>query len=60
MDRPAVLGGTPTIKRDAHRVWPIVGDEEKRAVMRVLDRGRGDVAQVVIRASASTSTQYCS
>ena len=39
MDQPAVLGGTPTIKRDAHRIWPIVGDEEKRAVMRVLDRG---------------------
>ncbi len=39
MDQPAILGGTPTIKREAHRVWPIVGDEEKRAVMRVLDRG---------------------
>jgi len=39
MDKPAILGGTPTIRRDAHRVWPLIGEEEKRAVMRVLDRG---------------------
>jgi dTDP-4-amino-4,6-dideoxygalactose transaminase len=39
MDKPAILGGTPSVKRDTHRLWPIVGDEEKRAVMRVLDRG---------------------
>jgi len=39
MDQPAFLGGTPTVKRESHRVWPIVGEEEKRAVMRVLDRG---------------------
>ncbi|HEX4516722.1 MAG TPA: DegT/DnrJ/EryC1/StrS family aminotransferase, partial [Polyangiaceae bacterium] len=39
MDKPAILGGTPSVKRETHRVWPIVGDEEKRAVMRVLDRG---------------------
>jgi len=39
MDKPAYLGGTPSIERQAHRLWPLIGDEEKRAVMRVLDRG---------------------
>jgi dTDP-4-amino-4,6-dideoxygalactose transaminase len=43
MDKPAILGGTPTIPRLAaggvHRLWPLIGEEEKRAVMRVLDRG---------------------
>jgi perosamine synthetase len=35
----ALLGGTPVLSREAHRVWPIVGEEERRAVARVLDRG---------------------
>ncbi|HEY1958301.1 MAG TPA: DegT/DnrJ/EryC1/StrS family aminotransferase [Polyangiaceae bacterium] len=39
MDKPAVLGGAAAIAKDAHRLWPLIGDEEKRAVMRVLDRG---------------------
>jgi perosamine synthetase len=39
MGKPAILGGAPVVDRAQHRVWPIIGDEEKRAVMRVLDRG---------------------
>jgi dTDP-4-amino-4,6-dideoxygalactose transaminase len=39
MDKPAIFGGTPIVERGAHRVWPIIGEDEKRAVMRVLDRG---------------------
>jgi dTDP-4-amino-4,6-dideoxygalactose transaminase len=35
----ALFGGTPVLPRDAHRVWPIVEEEEKRAVARVLERG---------------------
>jgi dTDP-4-amino-4,6-dideoxygalactose transaminase len=37
--RIALLGGSPTLSRDAHRFWPIVTDDDRRAVMRVLDRG---------------------
>ncbi len=39
MDKPAFLGGKAVVTRDSHRVWPLIGEEEKRAVMRVLDRG---------------------
>ncbi len=39
MNKPAVLGGSPVVDRARHRVWPIIGEDEKRAVMRVLDRG---------------------
>ena len=35
----ALFGATPVLTREAHRVWPIVGDDERRAVARVLDRG---------------------
>jgi perosamine synthetase len=35
----ALFGGTPVLSKDAHRVWPIVEEEERRAVARVLDRG---------------------
>jgi dTDP-4-amino-4,6-dideoxygalactose transaminase len=35
----ALLGGKPTLAKDAHRLWPIVTDDERRAVARVLDRG---------------------
>jgi perosamine synthetase len=35
----ALFGGTPTLTRDAHLSWPIVTDEDRRAVMRVLHRG---------------------
>ena len=35
----ALFGGTPLLAREAHRVWPVVGDEERAAVARVLDRG---------------------
>jgi dTDP-4-amino-4,6-dideoxygalactose transaminase len=35
----ALFGGTPILTRDAHRAWPIVGEGEKQAVARVLDRG---------------------
>ena len=35
----ALLGGKPALARDSHRLWPIVTDDERRAVARVLDRG---------------------
>jgi dTDP-4-amino-4,6-dideoxygalactose transaminase len=39
----ALFGGTPVLRRDVagdpHGVWPIVTDDERRAVARVLDRG---------------------
>ncbi len=35
----ALLGGTPVLSKEAHRVWPVVGDDERQAVARVLDRG---------------------
>jgi len=38
-DRIALLGGTPSIERSAHRPWPEVTEDERRAVGRVLDRG---------------------
>ena len=38
-DRIALFGGTPAVDRSVHRRWPIIEDAEKRAVMRVLDRG---------------------
>ncbi|HEY8039886.1 MAG TPA: DegT/DnrJ/EryC1/StrS family aminotransferase [Polyangiaceae bacterium] len=39
MSELALFGGTPVLSKEAHRVWPIVGEDERRAVMRVLDRG---------------------
>ncbi len=35
----ALFGGTPVLTKDAHQVWPVVGEGERRGVMRVLDRG---------------------
>jgi dTDP-4-amino-4,6-dideoxygalactose transaminase len=35
----ALFGARPVLARESHRVWPVVGDEERRAVGRVLDRG---------------------
>lgn len=35
----AIFGGTPVLTEDEHRTWPQIGDEERAAVMRVLDRG---------------------
>ncbi|HEX8791445.1 MAG TPA: DegT/DnrJ/EryC1/StrS family aminotransferase [Polyangiaceae bacterium] len=35
----ALFGGTPVLTREAHKVWPLVGAEERAAVARVLDRG---------------------
>jgi dTDP-4-amino-4,6-dideoxygalactose transaminase len=35
----ALLGGTPVLTKADHRLWPIVGDDERKAVARVLDRG---------------------
>jgi len=39
IDKLALFGGTPVLARESHRLWPIVGEEERRAVARVLDRG---------------------
>jgi len=38
-DLPAALGGTPALGRDSHRLWPILGDEDRRGVLAVLERG---------------------
>ncbi len=35
----ALFGGSPVLSRGLHCAWPIVTDEERRAVARVLDRG---------------------
>ncbi|MCB9596311.1 MAG: DegT/DnrJ/EryC1/StrS family aminotransferase [Sandaracinaceae bacterium] len=35
----AIFGGTAVLTTEDHRTWPQVGDEERAAVMRVLDRG---------------------
>lgn len=35
----ALFGGPPLLRRDAHRTWPIILDDERRAIARVLDRG---------------------
>lgn len=35
----ALFGATPVLTKEAHRVWPLVEDEERAAVSRVLDRG---------------------
>ena len=34
----ALFGGSPTIALDSHQLWPVIGDDERRAVARVLDR----------------------
>jgi dTDP-4-amino-4,6-dideoxygalactose transaminase len=36
---PAVLGGAKSVSRDAHRLWPILDDEDRRSVLAVLERG---------------------
>lgn len=38
-DELALFGGTPVLAPESHRLWPIVGEEERRALARVLDRG---------------------
>jgi dTDP-4-amino-4,6-dideoxygalactose transaminase len=35
----ALFGGSPVLSRDSHRTWPIVGESEKAAIARVLERG---------------------
>jgi perosamine synthetase len=39
MTRLALFGAEPSIGRDAHGVWPRIGDAERAAVERVLSRG---------------------
>ncbi len=34
----ALFGGSPTIALASHQIWPEIGDDERRAVARVLDR----------------------
>jgi perosamine synthetase len=38
-DELALFGGRPVLPARSHRLWPVVGEEERRAVARVLDRG---------------------
>ncbi|HTQ05288.1 MAG TPA: DegT/DnrJ/EryC1/StrS family aminotransferase [Polyangiaceae bacterium] len=35
---PAALGGAPAVRRDSHRLWPILGEEDRRSVLDVLER----------------------
>ncbi len=35
----ALFGARPALTRESHQVWPIVTDDERRALARVLDRG---------------------
>ena len=35
----AILGGTPTLANEKHIRWPVIGPEDKAAVMAVLERG---------------------
>ncbi len=35
----ALFGGAPAISSEIHRAWPILGDEERAAVLRVVERG---------------------
>ena len=39
MTELAIHGGPPVLTPDDHHTWPRVGDEEREAVRRVLDRG---------------------
>lgn len=40
MSKLAILGGEKAVKIPApHFVWPIIGEDEKQAVMRQLDTG---------------------
>jgi perosamine synthetase len=34
----ALFGGTPSLTLEAHQLWPVIGDDERRAVLRVLER----------------------
>jgi perosamine synthetase len=34
----ALFGGTPAIALGDHQLWPVIGEDERRAVTRVLDR----------------------
>jgi dTDP-4-amino-4,6-dideoxygalactose transaminase len=38
-DRLAIFGGRPTLDRASHRTWPILGEDERRAAVDVLERG---------------------
>lgn len=40
VDRLAIFGGTPVVDPGAARTWPRITDEDRAAVMRVLDRGQ--------------------
>src|SRR5678815_1164709 len=35
----AIQGGTPVVPARSHVRWPVLGEEERRAVLKVLDRG---------------------
>ncbi len=35
----ALFGGKPTLAKEAHKKWPDVSEEQRRAILRVLDRG---------------------
>ena len=39
MQRLAIQGGTPAVPAGTHVRWPVLGEDERRAVLGVLDRG---------------------
>lgn len=59
-DTLAVFGRTPVVAANAARDWPIVGEAEREAVARVLDRGRlgGPVAPEAVALQREWSS-YC-
>ncbi len=38
VEKLAIAGGSPTVRAEDHRPWPDVGDEDRRAVLAVLER----------------------
>ena len=39
MTELAIFGGKPSVRAEGHVRWPVLGPEEREAVLRVLDRG---------------------
>ena len=48
-DRPAILGGAPIVTADheAANGWPVLGEEDEQAVLRVMRDGKISGHQVI-------------
>lgn len=64
-ERLAIHGGTPSVPQDRHQVWPRILQEDKEAVLAVLDRGivggaEAPEAMALQREFAAyTGTEHC-